>query len=151
MNYPYYNQAASGNINQTQQQMPAAQQLQSQVQSMNYTNQMMPSQTLFPQPMGNVYSLTTASEIGNVPAGMNMSVGLCLSENVMYIKALQNGNPMLLGYRLSPIEGQPGAESREEDKKINEILKGYDDRFQMIENQIAKIKDKVGGKTEWQL
>lgn len=148
MNFPYYNQQTNTNINQAQQQVPAPQTVS---QPINYSNQMMSSAPLFPQPMGNVYSLTTASEIGNVPAGMSMSVGLCLAENVMYIKALQNGSPMLLSYRLVPLEGQPNSESREEDKKINEIFKQYDERFQMIENQIAKIKDKVGGKTEWQL
>ena len=82
----------------------------------------------------------------------------------MYIKALQNGNPMLLGYRLSPIEGsansqaQPPAAMHEEteelikeNKKLIEVLKGHDEKIQMIETQLAKMKDKIGGKSEWQL
>lgn len=118
MNYPYYNQVANANINQSQQQISNPQQVSQQIQPMSYQNTMMSSPTLFPQPMGSVYSLTTASEIGNVPAGMNMSVGLCLQENVMYIKALQNGSPMLLGYRLSPIEGHPNGSMEDTEAMI---------------------------------
>lgn len=154
MNYPYYNQVANANINQSQQQISNPQQVSQQIQPMSYQNTMMSSPTLFPQPMGSVYSLTTASEIGNVPAGMNMSVGLCLQENVMYIKALQNGSPMLLGYRLSPIEGQPNGsmeDTEKDNKKILDILEGYNEKFQLMESQIAKLKEKIGGKAEWQL
>ena len=131
MNYPYYNQVANANINQSQQQISNPQQVSQQIQPMSYQNTMMSSPTLFPQPMGSVYSLTTASEIGNVPAGMNMSVGLCLQENVMYIKALQNGSPMLLVYRLSPIEGQPNGsmeDTEKDNKKILDILEGYNEK-----------------------
>lgn len=116
------------------------------------------NQPLFPQPTGSVYSLNTGSDIGNVPAGVGISVGLCLPENVMYVKALQNGSPMLLGYKLSPIEGTAGAATQnetedliKENKHLIEVLKGHDDKIQMIENQLMKMKDKIGGKSEWQL
>ena len=38
-----------------------------------------------------------------------------------------------------------------ENKKLIEVLKGHDEKIQMIETQLAKIKDKIGGKSEWQL
>lgn len=170
MSYPYFGQ--NGQAPAPNQQMPPMPQAQSVppnqsapsfLQNPNFQNVPM-GQSLFPQPTGSVYNLGTASDIGNVPAGIGISVGLCLQENVMYIKALQNGSPMLLGYKLSPLEGTPNAQAPEpvvnseetealvrENKKLVEILKGHEDKILMIESQLAKIKDKVGGKSEWQL
>lgn len=109
-------------------------------------------QSLFPTPTGSVYSLNTASDIGNVPAGVGISVGLCLQENVMYIKALQNGSPMLLGYKLSPIEGSANSQSStpisqdgteeliKENKKLIEVLKGHEEKIQMMEEGEGKMR-----------
>ena len=60
-------------------------------------------QQMFPQPQGSVYSIGNPIEIGNVPIGSTgLSVALCLSEGVMYIKSFQNGNPIIMTYRISP-------------------------------------------------
>ena len=60
---------------------------------------------MFPQPQGSVYSINSPIEIGNVPIGSTgLSVALCLSENVMYIKSFQNGNPIIMTYRVSPFQ-----------------------------------------------
>lgn len=62
-------------------------------------------QQMFPQPQGSVYSINSPIEIGNVPIGSTgLSVALCLSENVMYIKSFQNGNPIIMTYRVSPFQ-----------------------------------------------
>lgn len=58
---------------------------------------------MFPQPQGSVYSINNPIEIGNVPIGSTgLSVALCLPENVMYIKSFQNGNPVIMTYRILP-------------------------------------------------
>lgn len=58
---------------------------------------------MFPQPQGSVYSINAPLEIGNVPIGSTgLSVALCLAENVMYIKSFQNGNPIIMAYRITP-------------------------------------------------
>ena len=171
MNYPYFGQTGQGATSvppsnqptNVQQVAPPQQNPQFLMNNQQFQGNQM-SQPLFPQPTGSVYNLNTASDIGNVPAGVGISVGLCLQENVMYIKALQNGSPMLLGYRLSPIEGSassgaapsvaPTEETEElikENKRLVEVLKGHDEKIQMIENQLAKMKDRIGGKSEWQL
>lgn len=125
---------------------------------MNYTNTTIPIQntgvpqlnqqitfqqpSFFPQPIGNVYNLSTATDIGNVPASANLSVGLCLAENILYIKSLQGGVPMILGYKLVPLESTAGVVQKEvETDKL-------EDRLQRLENEIAKLK---GGKLEWQV
>ena len=123
------------NINNTQPQS-------SQFFAQNQINQM---QSLFPQPVGNIYNLSTANEINNVPAGNGISIGLCLAEGVMYIKSLQNGAPMLIGYKLGPLTGEIEPQSQnDQDPKIN-------DRLSKIEDQLNKIKEKLGGKLEWQI
>lgn len=51
-------------------------------------NPMQQIQQMFPQPQGSVYSINAPIEIGNVPIGSTgLSVAICLSENVMYIKS----------------------------------------------------------------
>lgn len=171
MNYPYFGQTGQGATSvppsnqptNVQQVAPPQQNPQFLMNNQQFQGNTM-GQSLFPTPTGSVYGLNTASDIGNVPAGVGISVGLCLQENVMYIKALQNGNPMLLGYKLSPIEGSansgtasstaPTEDTEElikENKRLIEVLKGHDEKIQMIETQLAKMKDRIGGKSEWQL
>ena len=109
--------------------------------------------SFFPQPIGNVYSLQTASEIGNIPAGNGLSVGLCLSEGVLYIKSLQNGAPMLVEYYLKSAEGgrpqnETDAAPNEETKKIYAILEKYEEKISKLENQIKQLRGR-GGEPEW--
>lgn len=172
MNYPYFGQTGQGATsvppsNQPANVQPAPSTLSPQSMSFNMSQQTYQmNQSLFPQPTGGVYNLSTASDIGNVPAGIGISVGLCLPENIMYIKALQNGSPMLLGYRLSPIEGQATSsqtqsepiqtdqvteELKKENKHLVDVLKEHNEKIQLLESQLVKIKDKIGGgKSEWQ-
>lgn len=111
--------------------------------------------SFFPQPVGNVYNLQTASEISNIPAGNGLSIGLCLPEGVMYIKSLQNGSPALIEYRLTAADSGRAPENEgaaaEEMKKIYSTLKNYDDKFSKIESQIKHLKTKIGGDPEWQV
>lgn len=60
-------------------------------------------QQMFPQPQGSVYAINTPTEIGNVPIGSTgLSVALCFNEQLMYIKSFQNGNPVIMAYRVLP-------------------------------------------------
>ena len=136
-NYPNYNYIQQPNQQVAQQpnmQMPQFGQMQ---------------QSIFLQPVGNLFSLNTASDINNVPAGANISVGLCLSENLMYIKSFQNGAPMLLGYRLTPLEGTVTSSTTEE--ATAGAFKEYDERLSRIEDAVLKIRERLGGKLEWQV
>ena len=60
-------------------------------------------QQIFPQPQGSVYAINTPTEIGNVPIGSTgLSVAICFNEQLMYIKSFQNGNPVIMAYRVLP-------------------------------------------------
>lgn len=158
MNYPYFGQTGQGATSvppsnqptNVQQVAPPQQNPQFLMNNQQFQGNQM-GQPLFPQPTGSVYNLNTASDIGNVPAGVGISVGLCLQENVMYIKALQNGSPMLLGYRLSPIEGSAssgrgrGGRYRGDDR-WNEHLDRIMDGADMYQYGRSRYRD--GGDSE---
>ncbi len=96
---------------------------------------------LFPTPQGNVYFINNSLEIANIPMGTGFSAALCLSEKLLYLKTLQNGNPMLLVYNLEPYKNN---EENNENDSIELILKKYDERLSDLEKRINKIIN--GGK-----
>ena len=91
---------------------------------------------LFPTPQGNVYFINNSLEIANIPMGTGFSAALCLSEKLLYLKTLQNGNPMLLVYNLEPYKNN---EENNENDSIELILKKYDERLSDLEKRINKI------------
>ncbi len=112
----------------------------------------------FPQPQGSIYMIANSSDIANVPVGAGLSAAICLREGVMYLKTIQNGSPMLLGYRLSSLEGseqtesaQPQNQTCETDKKITAILQDYGKRLEALEQQLTPKSQpiKAGGNPEW--
>lgn len=142
----FYNYTAQNAQNQSLQQMPQMQQMPT-INNQPNINQSLPN--FFLQPIGSIYNITTASEINQVPASSNISLGLCLSENIMYIKSFQNGVPLLLGYRLSPIEGavvSPPAEDKAPAAPQNKTL---EERIDKIESSLLKITELLGGDKEW--
>ena len=115
-------------------------------------------QPLFPQPQGNVYNINSTLEVANVPVSAGMSVALCLNEGFMYIKTMQNGNPMFWAYKILPYDSSKSAQENEEiiKKDINPIeeqFKKYDNRFMAIEQQVNDIQKalKESPKGEWKL
>lgn len=67
-------------------------------------------QQMFPQPQGSVYAIGAPTEIGNVPIGSTgLSVAICFNEQLMYIKSFQNGNPVIMAYRIAPYTKEENA------------------------------------------
>lgn len=134
----YYNQGLSPQQNN---QFPSS---NGQFQQQNI-------QPLFPQPQGNVYNINSTLEVANVPTGAGISVALCLQEGFMYIKTMQNGNPMFWAYKILPYDN--AAKETEETPKDNSIatqLEQYDNRFVKIEQQVEEIQKSLRkGKGEW--
>ena len=58
----------------------------------------------FPQPQGNVYLINNSLEVANVPMGSGLSMAICPSESIMYLKTLQGGAPSLIVYSIAPYE-----------------------------------------------
>lgn len=103
-------------------------------------------QPLFPQPQGNVYNINSTLEVANVPVGAGMSIALCMPENTMFIKTMQNGNPMFYPYKILPyanevVEPQQKTPSNQDDFAAQ--LQSCVNRISAIEEQIKSQKKGV--------
>lgn len=118
----------------------------------NYFNQPMPqyqAQQFFPQPQGNVFLINNTLEVANVPVSSGLSIALCMSEGIMYLKSLQNGNPVLMAYNLTPYN-VPQSQTQDRSEKTE----NYEDRIKNLEKQMENIIKKLnnaGGKISEQL
>ena len=115
----------------------------------------------FPQPQGSVYMIASSNDVANVPVGAGLSAAICLRDGIMYLKTVQNGSPMLLGYRLSSLENNTNAEVAaaqtttpeaappvDLEKKLSDVLESFSQRLEKIEKTLNKPK---GGTSEWPL
>ena len=104
------------------------------------TNSYYPQQPMFPQPQGNVYVIQNSLEVANIPAGAGITAALCLQENLLYMKSMQNGMPVFLAYKLSPYTDSP--------KPTTDAGPTMEERMNVLEKQIKTILDTLGGKKD---
>lgn len=77
-------------------------------------NQYQQIQQMFPQPQGSVYSINTPAEVGNVPiSSSGLSVAICFPDQLMYIKSFQNGNPVLMAYKVLPYSKEQSSQTQQ--------------------------------------
>ena len=91
--------------------------------------------SMFLTPQGNVYIVDSALEVANVPMGTGMSVAICPTENLMYLKMYQNGAPTISAYTLAPYE-QPTNNAN-----IEKVLQNITQRLEKIEKSISSKKE----------
>lgn len=94
-------------------------------------------QPIFPQPNGNVYMISNSLEVANIPAGVGITAAICQSENLLYLKTVQNGVPTFLAYKLSPYTENLKASN------VNDIT---EQRLTIIEKQLSALMNLLGGK-----
>lgn len=73
-------------------------------------------------------------EIANIPLSGQCSVAICIPENLLYIKTIQNGSPVLSTYSIAPYE-PPAPSSNIDNARLDEL-----------EKNVNKLLDKFGGK-----
>lgn len=130
---------------------------QYQFNPQNFQQQYQQIQQMFPQPQGSVYSINSPLEIGNVPIGSTgLSVAMCLSEDIMYIKSFQNGSPVIMAYSIKPY--QKNHQDHQDDKtqpeqvtdNRQELFKDFDVRINKLEKAISELlqpkQQPAGGK-----
>ena len=106
-------------------------------------NQMMPQQfqnQMFPQPSGNVYAINNSNELTNIPVGVGLTVALCLPENMLYLKSIQNGSPVIWSYQLTTQTEQglqPAATVEEQSKPVPQK---NNSKIEQIENRLSKLE-----------
>lgn len=121
--------------------------------------QTQPMQQYFPQPQGNVYMISSANEVGNIPVTNGLSVAVCLQENVLFIKTFQNGTLAVATYNILPFENQKNmnnttSAAENSSIEIDKTLSEFSSRLEKVENYL-KIKasedTKNGGKVLWEI
>ena len=107
---------------------------------------------MFPQPQGTVYSINSPVEIGNIPIGSTgLSVALCLSEGLMYIKSFQSGGPVIMAYSIKPYTkdgNEVAATPNLKVTKSNENNVEYQKTINELQERIYKIEQIVNKNNE---
>lgn len=91
--------------------------------------------SMFLTPQGNVYVVENSLEVANVPMGTGLSVAICPSESLMFLKMYQNGQPAISAYSLLPYE-QPLGNSN-----LEKILQDITARLEKIEGSLSSQKE----------
>lgn len=116
------------------------------------------SQQFFPPPQGNVYTISNSLEVANVPMSGGLSVALCLSEGLLYLKSMQNGNPMFMAYKITPYDNRENSnqnflQNNSSTNQQQELLSALVEEFQKhrekikaLEQEINELKKGSGGK-----
>lgn len=97
---------------------------------------------MFPQPQGNVYVIQNSLEVANIPAGAGITAALCLQENLLYMKSMQNGMPVFLAYKLTPYTDSP------KQTIDNNTSSPLEERLSNLEKQLSAIMNTLGGKKD---
>lgn len=99
------------------------------------------SPQMFPQPNGNLYTINTSNELTNIPVGIGLSAILCLPENKLYLKSLQNGNPVIWSYNLigGDSENKP-ITSDSTEKDYSSYFRAIDEKYNSIDERLKKVE-----------
>ena len=101
-------------------------------------------QQMFPQPQGSVYSINTPVDVGNVPIGSTgLSVAICFQESLMYIKSFQNGNPVIMAYRIAPYTKDAPVQTQ---ASAAEEVNPLEQRLAKLEQMLLNNNTNEGGK-----
>lgn len=103
---------------------------------------------MFPQPNGNIYSINSSNELTNIPVGVGLSAALCLSENMLYLKSIQNGNPVIWSYRLSTGEQELNKTENtvnnttpaKQEVDYTSYIRALEEKYALMEERLKKVE-----------
>ena len=103
------------------------------------------SQQFFPQPQGNVYTINNSLEVANVPMSAGLSVALCMSEGLLYLKSMQNGNPMFMAYKIIPYDNTKDNQQNNQQSQSNqnEWVNVIVENFQKLQEKVKHLEEEV--------
>lgn len=112
-------------------------------------------QPMFPQPSGNVYIIQNSLEVANIPAGAGITLALCLGENLLYVKSMQNGVPSFLAYKLTPYTNDASPQqSQTNEPNLEARVGALEQKFNTLmggtKNDVSNATARKPAPTEWE-
>lgn len=92
----------------------------------------------FMQPNGTIYFIQSNAELPNVPTNLGTVAAICLPENTMYLKSMQNGVPSYMTYKLQEVQKQNTTPTPAPAPDAS-----IENRFKSIEEQLQKIVEQL--------
>lgn len=150
-----YNIPSQNAFNNLMQQYQQYQQPQSMQQPQINMQQQSQPQNLFLQPSGSLYNIDNIDQLSNVPVQEGqVSCVIFASANMVYLKTLQGGKPVLLNYNLTNTEPKPAKQEEvvadkpvkkeEFEHKTNENINILSDNTVKLWKEIEDLKKKLG-------
>lgn len=93
------------------------------------------SAPMFPQPNGNVYLIQNSLEVANIPTSGGLATVICMPENLMYIKTIQNGQPTLLAYTIAPYEAPKATPASTQQPNLESRVAALEQQLNMFKQQ----------------
>lgn len=95
------------------------------------------------QPALITFLLQNSLEVANIPTSGGLATVICMPENLMYIKTIQNGQPTLLAYTISPYEAPKTTAAPA-------MQSNLESRVAALEQQLSMFKQQGGSKANVQ-
>ena len=77
-----------------------------------------------------------------------LSVALCLSEGLLYLKSMQNGNPMFMAYKITPYDNNSNSNqninSNSTSSNQQDVLNALVTEFQKQREKINNLENEIG-------
>lgn len=161
---PQSNGYSPSNYIQNQLGLPSAQQMMQQSQMMQQQQQMMqqpqpmmqqpmapPPQQFFAQPSGQLFSINNADELQTIPVQEGaISAVINPNENMLYLKTLQGGRPVVLDYQLKSasiasqaVQPEPVVEKPEEVEPVIEETPSDPVEVESLKKQIVDLNETI--------
>lgn len=155
---PQSNGYSPSNYIQNQLGLPSAQQLMQQSQMMQQQQQQMmqqpmtpPPQQFFAQPSGQLFSINSADELQIIPVQEGaISAVINPNENMLYLKTLQGGRPVVLDYQLKSAsiasqstQPEPVVKRSEVDEPIVEEIVSESVEVESLKKQIVDLNKTI--------
>ena len=74
-----------------------------------------------------------------------LSVALCMSEGLLYLKSMQNGNPMFMAYKIIPYDNTKDNQQNNQQSQSNqnEWLGVIVENFQKLQEKVKHLEEEV--------
>lgn len=89
----------------------------------------MVNQPYYPTPQGAIYFINNVQDLNNIPMSNGISAFMCLSDDKVYLRSMQNGVPSVIEYTMHT----EFASTNEKDSDLSKRLAAIEARLAQLE------------------